>query len=152
MKLFSILRHIPIVVALLLSSCAFPPRTGDIVHARVIRIVNESEFEKARSNTQGDLTTEILYAISQGVTINDIRNRRLVLLSCRWGSNSGEHFLVLLPEGLQIPYGDRVDLELEAGIPSKESRPGTFSKFRKVLPSREKGRTDCDPTRNFPLS
>lgn len=141
-------------MTLLFAGCALPPKAGDIVHANVVLVVPEKTFEHVRSNPEDALRNnpyraqEILYAISQGVTLADIRSRRLLMLSCRYGSNSGEHFLVLLPDGIEIGKGPRVELELEAGIPSTETRPGTFSKFLRVLPQREQGRTNCNPAEN----
>jgi hypothetical protein len=147
-------RPIVIYLPLLIAGCALPPKAGDIVHANVVLVVPEKTFEYVRANPKDALRNdpykaqEILYAIAQGVTLADIRNRRLLMLSCRYGSNSGEHFMVLLPEGIEIGHGPRVELELEAGIPSTETRPGTFSKFLRVLPHRERGRTNCNPAGN----
>jgi len=147
-------RYAAISLTFLVAGCAFPPKAGDIVHANVVLVVPEKIFEQVRANPEDALrknpyrTQEILYAIAQGVTLADIRNRRLLMLSCRYGSNSGEHFLVLLPEGVEIGKGPRVELELEAGIPSTETRPGTFSKFLRELPHRKQGRTNCNPAEN----
>lgn len=143
-----------ISLTLLLAGCALPPKAGDVVHANVILVVPEKTFENVRANPKEALlnnpyrSREILYAIAQGVTLADIRKRRLIMLSCRYGSNSGEHFMVLLPEGVEIGHGSRVELELEAGIASTATRPGTFSKFLRVLPYRERGRTNCNPAEN----
>lgn len=147
-------RHIIIYLPLLIAGCALPPKAGDVVHANVNFVVYESLFENIRTDPGDELlrnpvrTQEILHAIRQGVTLADIRNRRLIMLSCRYGSNSGEHFLVLVPEGVNIGDGNRIELELEAGIPSTATGPGTFSKFLKVLPYRERGRTNCNPAEN----
>ena len=146
---------VAICSSLLIAGCALPPKTGDVVHAQVNFVVYESLFENIRTDPKDELlrnpdrTQAILHAIREGVTLADIRNRRLILLSCRYGSNSGEHFLVLLPAGIDIGSGNRIELELEAGIPSTASRPGTFSKFLKVLPYRERGRTNCNPAENY---
>ena len=146
--------HAAIGLTILLAGCALPPKAGGIVHANVVLVVSEKTFEYVRSNPKDALlrdphkAQEILYAITQGVSLADIRNRRLILLSCRYGSNSGEHFMVLLPEGVEIGHGPRVELELEAGIPSTATHPGTFSKFLRILPHRERGRTNCNPADN----
>lgn len=148
------LRHASIGLTMLFAGCVLPPKAGEIVHANVVLVVPEKTFEYVRANPKEALlnnpyrTQEILYAIAQGVTLADVKNRRLIMLSCRYGSNSGEHFMLLLPEGIEIGHGPRVELEIEAGIPSTATRPGTFSKFLKILPHRNIGRTNCNPTEN----
>lgn len=136
-------------IALVLFGCASSPDSGDIVQARVIVVIGEWLYQKVASKDQSERlnnphsTQAIQDAINAGVSIQDVREGRLVICSCRYGSNSGRLFIVLLPKGLTLPHGDRVDLEIEAGAPSDAGRHGTLSVFRRILPERTQGRTDC---------
>jgi hypothetical protein len=138
-------------ITLALCGCATSPKPGDITHARVITVVGEWLYQKVRSNNQSEKlnnphrTQAIHDAINAGVSIEDVREGRLVICSCRYGSNSGMGFIVLLPKGVILPHGDRVELELEAGLQSYAGHPGNLSVFRRVLPERPQGRTDCFP-------
>lgn len=138
-------------IALALCGCATSPKPGDITHARVTTVVGEWLYQKVSSRDQSEKlnnphrTQAIQDAIDAGVSIEDVREGRLVICSCRYGSNSGTGFIVLLPKGVILPRGDRVDLELEAGVPSYAGHPGTLSVFRRLLPERPQGRTDCFP-------
>lgn len=137
------------ITALALYGCATSPRPGDITNARVVTVVGEWLYQKVNTKDQSEQMNNphrnqlILDAIHAGVSIEDIRNGRLVICSCRYGSNSGMLFITLLPKGVVLPHGDRVELELEAGVPSYAGHPGTLSKFRRFLPERPLGRTDC---------
>lgn len=132
-------------IALALCGCATSPKPGEVVHARVVTVVGEWLYQKVSSEDQYERlnnpyrTQDIQDAINAGVSIDDVREGRLVICSCRYGSNSGMGFVVLLPRDVILPHGDRVELELEAG------RPGNLSVFGRVLPERPQGRTDCFP-------
>lgn len=138
-------------ITLVLSGCAASPRPGDIAHARVVTVVGEWLYQKVYSKDQYEemnnphRTQAIQVAINAGVSIEDVRDRRLVLSSCRYGSNSGIVFITLLPKGVVLPHGDRVELELEAGAHSHAGFPDSLSIFRRILPERPQGRTDCFP-------
>ena len=143
-----------IASVLLLAGCALPPRGGDTVHARVVIQVWEDLYLKVRSGDHNERQSnpgryqDISDAIKDGVTLIDIREGRLLLLSCRYGSNSGEHFGLLLPAGIKLDISPRTEIELVAGISSRPGHSGTSSKFVRVLPHRAQGRTNCDPAAN----
>ncbi len=138
-------------IILALCGCATSPKPGDITHARVVTVVGEWLYQKVIANDRYEQannphrTQAIQDAISAGVSIENVRAGQLVICSCRYGSNSGMMFTALLPKGTILPEGDRVELELEAGVPSYAGRPGTLSIFRRVLPERPQGRTACFP-------
>jgi len=131
--------------------CATSPKPGDVTHAQVIMVVGDWLYQRVASRDQYEIlnnpprTRAIQDAIDAGVSIEDVREGRLVLSSCRYGTDSGYSFVTLLPKGVVLPPGARVELELVAGSPYSAGRPGTLSEFRRVLPARPQGRTDCFP-------
>ncbi len=141
-------------ICLALGGCAAAPRVGDIVHARVAGVVGEQQFRKVQSKDQDEATRnpysyqDIQGAIANGVTIEDVREGRLVFASCRYGSNSGKVFIVLVPKGVTLGSGHRVDMELVAGASFTARGSGSLSTFRRLLPERAVGRTDCLPEAN----
>lgn len=138
-------------ISIALTGCATSPRPGEIAHTRVITVVSDWLYQKAYSKDQAEeinnphRTHAIQVAINAGVSIDDVRDKRLVLSSCRYGSNSGMMFITLLPKGVELPQGDRVELEIEAGAYSYRGIPRALSQFRRILPERPQGRTDCYP-------
>ncbi len=145
------------------SGCASRPTAGEVVHARVILRVGERLLDdalEARAGAGGGSlavdpgrTSAILGLVADGATREDARAGRLLLTSCRWGGDSGAAYAVLLPAGVLLPEGDRVELELVVGtdfpgdvLPDEEA--GQRGRFVRVLPHRATGRTHCDPAAN----
>ena len=140
------------------SGCVSRPAVGEVVHARVILRVGERLFDDAlaaQASTDSSShardpgrTGAILGLVANGATREDARAGRLLLASCRWAGDSGAAYAVLLPAGVFLPDGDRVEIELVVGADLPGEHAGQRGRFVRLLPHRATGRTHCDPAAN----
>jgi hypothetical protein len=139
------------LVAACAVGCGTAPRSGSTIDARVSVIVSPRLFSSVKDAGHADaeidspLEQVIADAISQGVSMADVIDHRLILCNCRHNNTTqgGSWFKVLLPKGVHLSVGDYV--ELEAGVESWVGHPGTMSRLLRVLPSKGPARPLCNP-------
>ncbi|SCZ57474.1 hypothetical protein [Thiohalomonas denitrificans] len=108
-------------ISILLAGCAAQPKNGDIIFAKVTHIFKEAEYRKAiedKESFKGFFYERKLSmlesAINEGVTIEDVKNQRLVACECSCGAECYASYPLLLPDGVAITLYGLVELEAGA--------------------------------------
>ncbi len=109
------------LISLLSVGCATTPKNGEIIFAKVTHIFEEEEYRNAVENKgffQGFFYEKKLSmleaAINEGVTLDDVKDKRLVACECSCGAECYTSYPLLLPDNIAITLYDLV--ELKAGI------------------------------------
>lgn len=118
---------------------------GSLISAEVVHIVSLDAYRSVKSdNVETPLSfpyySQIYDAVKEGVTEDDVRAERLLIIDCAVGQNSWERHIALEPHGMKIGVGEHI--ELEAGnvrrnhVATKALFPqaGTLGKIIRKIP------------------
>lgn len=110
-----------LLINLFLIACGgLPPKNGEVVYARIVTIYSEERFKQAQTDRDsfkgffGKRTLAMFdAAVREGLTVEDIKNGRLVAVDCSCGAGCYQELPLTLPEGVNpVIYSDLLKVQI----------------------------------------